>query len=144
MVAYRYAQVQDMVARFGEGEMLRLCVADGDLPDAIQPERIERALNDATDTIDSFLRSRYLVPLAPIPDSITRAACSLARYDLSNSGDKTPTEAMKDSRAEVMAWLKKLGDGQASLEGATPVTTSGGAKTTDRPAMFGHDQLRGW
>ncbi|NIX75389.1 DUF1320 domain-containing protein [Microvirga sp. c23x22] len=143
-MAYRYASVEDMVARFGEGEMLRLSVADGDLPDSILPERIEKALTDATDLIDSYLRSRYTVPLAPVPEAILRAACHLARYDLSNSGDKTPTEAMKDSRAEIIAWLTKLSKGDASLEGATPIATAGGARTSDRPVMFGHHQLRGW
>lgn len=134
-----YATVADMVSRFGELEMLRLSVADGSLPAADEPmpeARVAQALQDASLQIDSYLRVRYAVPVSPAPESLVRAACVLARYDLAHGGDREPSEQMRLARKEVREWLEKLGAGAASLEGLVPVSAGSGARVSDRAPAF--------
>lgn len=139
-----YASVEDMVSRFGETEMIRLSVADGPIPEEVEPPRIEQALADASRLIDSYLRVRYQVPVAPVPGELVRAACALARYDLATGGDRDPTEEMRLSRKEVLNWLAALARGDASLEGVAPVGAAGSARASDRPATFSGNAFRGW
>lgn len=132
-----YATVDAMVSRYGAGEMLSASVADGDLPDAIVPARIEEALGAASAFIDSHLRRRYAVPLAPIPAEITEAACVIARYALALGGDREPAEQMRLARKEQIAWLERLAAGTAVLDGAAPaVAAGGGARVQDREPAF--------
>ena len=142
-MAHRYATLADMVGRYGETEMLRLSVADGPLPATVLPERIERALSAATDTIDSYLRARYRVPLSPVPESVNEAACVLARFSLASGGEREPSEQMGVNRAATIAWLKALATGPVTLEGVAVVSPASGAQSNDRPRIFSHDSLRG-
>lgn len=143
-MAHRYAALADMTARYGAAETTRLSVADGVIPDAPVAARIESAIEVATDTIDSYLRGRYVVPLAPVPLSIVEAACILARHALASGGDREPSEQMRLSRDATIAWLKSLGDGRASLEGVAPVSSAAGARSSDRERVFSHATTRDW
>lgn len=138
-----YATVQDMIGRFGETEMLRLSSVDGLLPDVVNPVSVEQALADADGIIDSYLRKRYSVPLAPVPQVIARAACILARYDLSVGGDREPADQVKADRRDVVAWLTQLSNGTATLEGVAPIQATSSAQHSDRERMFGRHGERG-
>ncbi|MDC7787969.1 DUF1320 domain-containing protein [Rhodoplanes sp. TEM] len=139
-----YATVADMVSRFGETEVLRFSAGDGALPETIQPERIERAIGDASALIDSYLRRRYAVPLAVVPQAVERAACVLARYDLAQGGDREPTEQMRLARKEAIAWLEGIAAGTVTLEGVATLSAGSSARVQDRDAVFGSASLRDW
>lgn len=138
-----YATVQDMIGRFGQLEMLRLSSVDGELPDVVNPVPVEQALADADGIIDTYLRKRYSVPLAPVPQPITRASCILARYDLSVGGDREPADQVKNDRKDVVAWLTQLSTGTATLEGVARIDASSSAQARDRERMFGRHGERG-
>lgn len=138
-----YATVQDMIGRFGETEMLRLSSVDGVLPETVNAAPVEQAIADADGIIDSYLRKRYRVPLAPVPQVITRASCILARYDLSVGGDRDPADQVKNDRKDIVAWLTQLANGTATLEGVAPIEASSSAQTSDRERMFGRHGERG-
>lgn len=131
-----YATVDDMIRRYGEVEMIRLSVADGTVPEAVVPGRIEGAIADASQLIDSYLRVRYATPVVPAPAELVRSTCLLARYDLALGGEREPTEQMRLARKEVIAWLEKLAAGSATLEGAIALSAGGGARTSDRRPAF--------
>lgn len=138
-----YATVQDMIGRFGETEMLRLSSVDGLLPDVVNPVPVEQALADADGIIDTYLRKRYAVPLSPVPQPIIRAACILARYDLSVGGDREPADQVKSDRKDIVAWLTQLSNGAATLEGAARIEPTSAAQHRDRERMFGRHGERG-
>jgi len=134
-----YATVTDMVLKFGEAEMRRLSVADGLIPDTVQPARITDAIDAASVLIDSYLRKRYPLPLGNQPSELNRAACILARYDLANAGDRTASEEMRLARKEVVEWLRDVADGRVELAGVAPIgagAPAAGARTSDRDAAF--------
>lgn len=135
-----YATVDDMIAQWGEAEMIRLSSPEGQLDELVVTARVELALADVSAVIDTYLRRRYPVPLeAPIPVEIVRAAKILARYDLSTGEQKTPGSAVRAERDDITAWLKGIAEGKIDLPIAT--ATSGvagglGARVQDRDAAF--------
>lgn len=142
-----YATLPDMNEAFGEAEMIRLSAAPGDLDGPVDEAKVDRAIVDATDLIDSYLRRRYAVPLAaPVPPAIRRACGVLARFDLAHGDQREPTEQMRLARKDTIDWLKGLADGSAELPGAVPLggTSGAGARVSDRCPAFTNDSLRGW
>jgi phage gp36-like protein len=111
-----YATSDDMVARFGQTEMIRLSTPFGTDMVAVIEDPIDTALDDASSLIDSFLRKRYAVPLMAAPPEIRRACQLLARYDLYQGEQKSPTEAVTKDREETMAWLRAVMRGEVVLD----------------------------
>jgi len=75
-----YATQADLEARFGVDELTQLTDrVNAGVPDAAI---VARALSDATAEIDSYLASRYALPLWPVPTVLARIACDIARYRL--------------------------------------------------------------
>lgn len=141
-----YATVQAMVDRFGETEMIRLSRPEDRAATTVLAAKVELAVADASALIDDYLRARYLTPIATPPESVVRAACVLARYDLAKGERTEPTEQMRLDRKEVIAWLEGVSAGRVHLDAppAGQAGGSGGARISDRPAAFSNSSLRGW
>lgn len=142
-----YATLADLVESFGEPEIIRLTAGDGELDGPVVAPKVDRALADATDLIDSYLRRRYATPLIdPVPPAIRRACCVLARFDLAHGDQREPTEQMRLARKETLDWLKLLADGSVELDGAVPLggTSGAGAMVSDRDRAFSTSALWEW
>ena len=135
-----YAQLSDMVDRYGEAEILRLGVIDGDfaetLTDARIVERVANGLTVASDQVDSYLRKRHATPLADPPLSVVEATCTLARFWLASNGNTTPSEDVKDSHKRSVNWLTQISRGDATLEGTAPIAQGSEARVSDRPKIY--------
>ncbi|KPU91144.1 hypothetical protein APR50_17150 [Variovorax paradoxus] len=88
---------------------------------------VQRALNDARDTIDSNISPRYPLPISPVPAVLERTAGDLARYYLY---DDRVTEPVKDRYDDAMKYLVAVRDGKAQLgadgaTGAQPPSSAG-------------------
>ena len=75
-----YATVQQMTDRFGANLLValtdRAAVATGLIDGAI----VEKALNDASEVIDGYLASKYVLPLATTPGIVADLCQSIAIY----------------------------------------------------------------
>ena len=111
-----YASVADMVARFGQAEMIRASTPDGAAATVVVQAPISQALDDASALIDTYLRKRYGAPLDIAPPEISRACCMLARYDLSLGGEREASEQIKKTREETISWLKLIAKGEVDLD----------------------------
>jgi phage gp36-like protein len=139
-----YASVADMVGRYGEAELMRLSAPEGQLSGPIDTTAVETALTDATSRIDSYLSSRYQLPVSPVPPAVVAACCALARFALGLGNNQVPSESSKAERDDTTAWLKRLAEGNAMLPGATLAEDATGARTSDRCGAFVAGQgLRG-
>lgn len=88
---------------------------------------VDRALDDARNTIDSHIGGRYPLPIAPVPEILERVACDLARFYLY---DDQVTETIQKRFDEAMKLLRDVQGGKAQLgpSGATgqePVSNAG-------------------
>lgn len=116
-----YAVVTDLEKRYGDAEI-------NQRESMLGVGSVARALADADAEIDSYVSSRYLVPLNPVPVTIVRIACAIARYHLlGDAATETARKAYEDARA----FLRDLQAGRAQLDGAAQVSAATGAATVD-------------
>lgn len=115
-----YATQADLTDRFGATELAQL--SDRESGQVIDIAVLGLALADADAEIDSYLATRYALPLPSTPAVLVRLACDIARYRLYD--DRT-TEAVRNRYTDAVALLKRLASGEVLLDGApTPPTAN--------------------
>lgn len=108
-----YAGVQDMVARFGDLEVLQL--SDRQQQGVINTAVVETALADATAEIDAYL-GRFKQPFKETPPILTRLCCDIARYRLCAASGVLITEEIRNRyQIDVLNLLKALAKGDVQL-----------------------------
>ena len=122
-----YCELQDLIDRFGERELVDAVDRDGDgAPDA---EVVAAACEDAAAEIDARLARRYRVPFAR-PTRILRAlSCDIARHELLNP--RPHEEAIRRYEAAVKL-LESIASGELSLGDAETLAE---ADTGSRPKV---------
>ena len=129
-----YAVVQDMVDRFGAAELVQLTDRSATPTGEYDSGLIEQAIADAEAEINAYLASRYALPLAEVPATLTRLACNIARYHL--YGASLSEEVTKRYDASV-AFLKSVSRGDAVIG----VSSAGTAPVVENaPEHFGPDR----
>nr|DAK31772.1 MAG TPA: head to tail adaptor [Caudoviricetes sp.] len=104
-----YANVTDLKKRYGEEELLDLArLSDGTLDEA----KVDEALDDAVQTIDSYLAGRYTLPLNNIPAVLVRHCCYLARYFLEKNRS---TDQARQDYEDSIRFLEKVASGTITL-----------------------------
>lgn len=106
---------------------------------------VQRALQDAGDTINGYISARYTLPLAPVPAVLSRVACELARFYLY---DDQVTDPIKDRHAANIKWLGEVSKGVVSLgadatSGVQPVS-SAGAELVTSGSVWKRENSRGF
>jgi phage gp36-like protein len=138
-----YANLQDLIERAGETEILEIADRDGD--QVADPDVVSAALAEADRKINGYLAVRYLVPLSTIPDTVVGWAVVIARYVLHRDG--APDHVVRDYR-DALAELKDAAAGRLALPdvaGIEPDQSSDGATVAEgSEAQFTRDKLEGW
>jgi phage gp36-like protein len=109
-----YATQSDLTDRFGAVELAQLTDRTSGL--VIDTVVLARALADADAEIDSYLATRYALPLASTPVVLVRLAADMARYRLY---DDRVTESVRVRYQDAVSLLKRLASGEVRLDGAT-------------------------
>lgn len=136
-----YASQADLVARYGHDEIVQL--SDHEPIGAIDTDTVGRALTDADETINSYVGSRYKVPLTPVPRFVVKLAADIARYYLHRHGVPDNVQQAYD---DAIAFLKDIGVGKASLDAAgveAPTANRNEVKISGPPRVMSRDSLRG-
>ena len=105
-----YAAKQDLVARFGENELIQL--TDRTNAGIIDETVLEQAINDANAEINGYLGGRYQLPLAIVPASIKPLCCDIARYKLY---DDQSSEQVNKRYDAAIRFLSSVSKGHISL-----------------------------
>lgn len=106
---------------------------------------VQRALQDADDTINGYISARYTLPVTPVPAVLQRVACELARFYLY---DDQVTDLIKDRQAANIKWLGEVSKGTVSLgadavSGVQPVS-SAAAELVTGGKVWGRESSRGF
>ncbi len=136
-----YASQSDMVERFGESEVAqRTNRVDGLTIDVAV---LARALADADAQIDSYMATRYTLPLATTPPVLNRLACDMARYSLYDDG---VPETVRQRYEDAVSLLKKFASGEVRLAGLEAVAMAGTATVyySFEPRQMDACNLRGF
>ena len=133
-----YADMGDMVARFGELEVLQ--IADRNADGVIDADVVAVALADASAEIDAYL-GQFKQPFAETPPILRRLACDIARYRLTATSGVLITDEIRNRcyKIDVLELLKALSRGDVQLG-----MDSGGAQvaTSDNGVVFAHGKNR--
>lgn len=136
-----YATLTDMVERFGELELVQLTDRMNGV--AIDAVVMGRALADAQAEIDSYLATRYLLPLISTPPMVNRLACDIARYRLHDDG---VPESVRVRYQDAVSLLKRLASADVLLTGMAEAAVAGvdTAYHSFAPRQINDDSLRGF
>lgn len=117
-----YATVDEMIARFGEREMIELSDRLEPFAHVVSRPVVEAALADASAEIDGYVQARFPLPLSPAPRLLVRICCDLARKFLYRD---RPPEAVTTDADTARRQLLQISRGELALEGAagTPAAT---------------------
>ncbi|MCK9987645.1 MAG: hypothetical protein AzoDbin1_04117 [Azoarcus sp.] len=123
-----YATVADMIARYGERELVQLTDVTNIPPSTIDTPRVETKLTDAAAFVDGYVGQVYRLPLAgcaqpvtvpgtdPVyvaPPVLTRLTCDLARYYLYD--DLAPENEVYRRYKAAVRELEAIATGAAQL-----------------------------
>lgn len=106
-----YATQQDIIDLYSESALL--VVADRDDNDVIDSVVVDRALQHATEEIDSYVGQRHSLPLSSVPGVLKRICIDIALYRL--SPDSSYTEEKRQRYEDAIAHLEKLASGKIVL-----------------------------
>lgn len=121
-----YGSVATLLEHFGRDELLQLAPARGDDPEqeeALDESLLLRALRRASREADSYLATRYKVPLTPAtgedgaplwPEPLTGFVADMAHYHLCG-GNARDDEGIMRRYQEALDWLKAVAKGLADL-----------------------------
>lgn len=136
-----YATQADMIARFGEEDLIRLTDRDDPPLEAVDATVLAAAQADAAATIDSFVASRYTLPLSPAPRVLAGIECDLAWFNLQRGRVTEDAQKRKD---DALRFLRDVSAGKASLgpdaSNALPAE-AGGVLVTSTDPVFSPETL---
>lgn len=136
-----------------DGELLQKAAAGDDLSDYTPEQQqaaakalanVERALQDAGHTINSYISGRYQLPLSQAPAVLELHCCQIARFVLF---DDAAPEQIKSLFQASLKYLRDVSSGAADLGLTATGTTaapSSGAEMVSSPLVFSRDNGRGF
>lgn len=86
--------------------------------------RVKKAIEDADNEIDAYLRSRYTLPLQNVPSLITKISCDIAIYNLFCRRFRVDIP-YRDVYLSRIAELKLIQNGQMSLDISSDIDKQG-------------------
>lgn len=107
-----YATLPDLIAQFGEREVLAL--VDLNATGVIDQGLADSALQRASDMMDAYLAARYALPLLAIPQPLVDVCCDIARYKLCGA-QVTETEAVRVRYKDALKTLELIRDGKLDI-----------------------------
>lgn len=134
-----YADEQDLISAYGE-ETVRLLSGEGEPAQ----DAVTAALRYATELAESYIGSRYELPLGRVPPVLSSICCDSALWRLSWAPGAM-TDETRDRYARALAWLQGVAKGVVSLglEQAPPSPGGGGAQLISEPRRFTRSTLGG-
>lgn len=122
-----YATPTELIAAVSDPQLV------ADLTGASEPDiaAITRALESASSEIDSYLATRYILPLATVPDRLRELCIDIAFYKLLNFRPLGDIEDTRRRYTDAIKFLERLADGKVSLGLPTSEAASATVAGTD-------------
>ena len=110
-----YCTIADIKKIMSEQDLIEL--TDDMIPAAvIVSANVNKAISDAGEMIDGYLRARYTLPLSPLPGLIATLACDIAVYRLyARRVRLTPPEGVSERYKNALKLLGQIQKGEIDL-----------------------------
>ncbi len=126
-----YSTLADLKKVTPERDLIQ--VTDDENRGSVNVARVEQAIQDADDLIDTYLRGKHAVPLAEVPPVIRRFSCQIATYYLfSRRLGFEPTDAMTAMYKEATRFLEGVRSGKNVIDDDESQAATGGAFKTNK------------
>jgi phage gp36-like protein len=137
-----YCTLAELIDRYGERFLIDLSFRGETQPSEPDAQIFDRAIADAGALIDGYLKVRYALPLATVPDAVRAIAIAIAIY-LAHA-EVAPEKITADYKS-ALKLLEDISKGLSKLDvaGAEPAGSGGsGARITDRERPMTEDNLK--
>ena len=138
-----YATTADLIQRFGQDEIEVLAPTAN--VEAIDAAKVETAITDASAEMNSYLASKYNVPVQDQSNVLIAVCCDLTRYHLCTI---QPTDEVTQRYQQRIAWLRDISLGRAHLNQISQTPSSGklavSISRTSADRLFNQDTLKGF
>lgn len=112
-MATQYATTPEFIQAFGEQEAIQLSNLDDPMGELVDVVHLDQALQDASEEVNSYLRSRYSTPISDPPRALKRWVLDIARYLLHRYD---PTETVKKNYEDALRFLREVRDGKKAID----------------------------
>jgi phage gp36-like protein len=144
----QYAQVSDLQARYPIRDLVQL---SDPAAQSINAGPLNQALADASAEIDSYIESRFSLPIADPPPVLKIACCEIAMYRVQALRPMQDIEDALNRYTRWLKWLEKVAKGDLTLgitsdTNAEPVIQTPSVVLTgpSPTAIFSRKTLRGF
>lgn len=135
-----YSTLATITEQFGAKEVLR--VSDRDKDGVADVGVVDRAIADADAEIDSYIGTKYKVPLDPVPGIVVTASATIAMYRMSYDVGSL-TEEKRRRYEDLIRWLRDVASGKAVLDPGVGGQSSGGVRYSTEPREYTRSKLGG-
>lgn len=138
-----YAEEQDIIDRYGLTELL--IVADKENTGETDPVTVVQGLTDASDEIDTYLATRYTLPLAVIVPVLKPLCVDIALYKMSTG--TSVTEEKRTRYEDAIKLLTKIAKGDVTFGKTTDTPAPAAASKasfTASPRQFSRETMQGY
>jgi len=139
-----YCTLDDLKKQVPEGVLVELTDDEG--LGEVNAGRVDRAIEDAADLINSYVAARYPTPLNPVPGVIRKIAVDIALYNLfSRRGydEESADKSVVDRYKAALSFLEHLAKGLVTI-GANQPPVEGGAIIQSGSRVFSRKSMRSW
>lgn len=140
-----YATLQDITDRYGEDLQHNLVNQSASDDSAALTGIVERALGDASEEVNLYLRGRVVVPLTVVPEVIRRVVVDLALAMLPTEG-AGDNDLVQDRAKAARKLLSTIASGALDLGLPAPAGAAGGGgvQFSGPGQIFTADALQGY
>lgn len=117
-----YATTKDAIDLYGALYALSAVTRDA----SANKNSLDKALEDASSEIDSYLAVLYTVPVSPVTGIMQRFCIDIAIY-VASSNAGSVTEEKRKRYEDAIAWLRMVAAGKIEIPSTTPPEPSAGA-----------------
>jgi phage gp36-like protein len=142
-----YCTIDNIKGIMSEQDLIEL--TDDSIPSqVIVSANVNKAISDAGEMIDGYLRARYSMPLLPVPGLIATLACDIVAYRLyARRAKLTPPEGVSERYRNALKLLGQIQKGEIDLGvGAanTPEVGDSAEATSSERRIFTRKTMRGF
>lgn len=136
-----YATPESLIKRYTLDVLLSIARDD---ERQLDEPKVYEALEDASQTIDSYLAGRYRLPLNAVPSVLERHCCYIARYFLEKN---RATDQARLDYEDSIRFLEKVASGAISLglsDMDEPVETDNSAVMESNGSVWSRERSKGF
>lgn len=136
-----YATKSLLIERFSERELVQLTDRGDEPTGEVDDTRVERALLEADNLINSYVGTRYPLPFVLVPELLVDLACDIARFRLYQDG---ATEEVRERYDDALKRLTAISRGDMALDaaGVEPPSRDDQVYADASPRVFSRDRMR--